>query len=342
MANLKLDIIYYKTSTDFELEFNLNGCCRMRIFKDKIDTQKEFVNALARDVARSKIIIIVTDLFGENSGVPTLAKAIGLPLTVPDKNAYGIETDQEIHIPYTAVPLVTKTGIYGGCIIESGPQSIIVISGVRALRHEIMKAYVHNYIFDVAQLSAYRERMQNGENIPTSVVTPLTAPTAPITESTVQSNASETVDASVTDEKLPSDENQPKVSVDVDVSVPKAIQPSTDTVSDDEQSAEQDTVSSDLEAAIEAKLKKDESEKIVKTTKRFVQLGISSVENLDFDKSELDELYKKSRKKRKGINIVLLIIVILLLIGCGVLAYFGIYVPLNGGESIFGEGVVHL
>ena len=41
MTNLKVDIIYYKTSSDFELEFNLTGCCRMRLFKDKIEAELE-------------------------------------------------------------------------------------------------------------------------------------------------------------------------------------------------------------------------------------------------------------------------------------------------------------
>ncbi len=159
MSNLKIDIIYYKTSSDFEMEFNLSGCCRMRMFKDKIETPKGLVNTLARDVARSKIILIVTDLFGEYSGIPTISRAIGLPLVSPNKNEYGIKTTDDIRLPETAVPLVTKSGIYGGCIIESGPQSIIIVSSVRALRHEIMKAYVHNYVFDVGQLLAYQERM---------------------------------------------------------------------------------------------------------------------------------------------------------------------------------------
>lgn len=159
MSNLKIDIIYYKTSSDFEMEFNLSGCCRMRMFKDKVETPKGLVNTLARDVARSKIILIVTDLFGEYSGIPTISRAIGLPLVAPNKNEFGIRTTDDIRLPETAVPLVTKSGIYGGCIIESGPQSIIIVSSVRALRHEIMKTYVHNYVFDVGQLLAYQERM---------------------------------------------------------------------------------------------------------------------------------------------------------------------------------------
>ena len=33
--NFKIDLIYYNTQTDFEMEFNLCGCCRMRTFNDK-------------------------------------------------------------------------------------------------------------------------------------------------------------------------------------------------------------------------------------------------------------------------------------------------------------------
>ena len=159
MSNLKLDIIYYKTASDFELEFNLSGCCRMRMFKDKVDTPKGLVNTLARDVARSKIIIVVTELFGDNNGVAVISKAIKLPLVNLNKEEFGIKTTDDVYIPNTAVPLVTKSGVYGGCIIENGPQSIIIVSAARALRHEIMKTYVHNYVFDVGQYLAYQERM---------------------------------------------------------------------------------------------------------------------------------------------------------------------------------------
>ncbi len=159
MSNLKIDIIYYKTASDFEMEFNLSGCCRMRMFKDKVDTPKGLVNTLARDVSRSKITIIVTELFGSGNGVETLSKAIKLPLVSLDKAEYGVQTTDDILVPKTAIPLVTKAGIYGGCIIENGPQSIIVVSNIRALRHEIMKTYVHNYVFDVGQMMAYQERM---------------------------------------------------------------------------------------------------------------------------------------------------------------------------------------
>ncbi|MBO5852924.1 MAG: hypothetical protein J6Q74_03850 [Clostridia bacterium] len=161
MSNLKIDIIYYKTASDFEMEFNLSGCCRMRMFKDKVDTPKGLVNALARDVSRSKIIIIVSDLVGENTSVSTTSKAIKLPLVELDKEKFGVQSTGDILLPKTAVPLVTKSGIYGGFIIENGPQSIIFVSSERTLRHEIMKTYVHNYVFDVGQLHAYQQRLNS-------------------------------------------------------------------------------------------------------------------------------------------------------------------------------------
>lgn len=46
--NIKSDIIYYKTATDFELEFNLCGTCRMRLLSDKMQDKKSFVHSLAR------------------------------------------------------------------------------------------------------------------------------------------------------------------------------------------------------------------------------------------------------------------------------------------------------
>ncbi len=178
MSNLKIDIIYYKTASDFEMEFNLSGCCRMRMFKDKVDTPKGLVNTLARDVSRSKITIIVSELFGENNGISILSKAVKLPLVALDKSEYGVQTTDDIFIPKTAIPLVTKSGIYGGCIIENGPQSIIAVSNIRALRHEIMKTYVHNYVFDVGQMMAYQERMgaESNNMTPTADLTGIQKP----------------------------------------------------------------------------------------------------------------------------------------------------------------------
>ncbi|MEE1055109.1 MAG: hypothetical protein U0L36_04660, partial [Acutalibacteraceae bacterium] len=62
---IKVDIIYYQTNTDFEMEFNLCGCCRMRLLTDNAPDKKTLVHSLARAVSRSRVIIIVGNLFGE-------------------------------------------------------------------------------------------------------------------------------------------------------------------------------------------------------------------------------------------------------------------------------------
>ena len=56
LYNLRSDIIYYKSGSDFELEFNLCGCCRMRLLTAKPSNKKTFVHSLARAVSRSRVI----------------------------------------------------------------------------------------------------------------------------------------------------------------------------------------------------------------------------------------------------------------------------------------------
>ena len=214
MSNLKIDIIYYKTASDFEMEFNLSGCCRMRMFKDKADTPKGLVNTLARDVARSKIIIIVTELFGDNTGVEVISKAIKLPLTHINKEDFGIKTTDDVYVPQTSVPLVTKSGVFGGCIIENGPQSIIIVSSARALRHEIMKSYVHNYVFDIGQMLAYQERMHSAPT-PTAAIGKHTQATAEIPSVSAPVGEAPAVEDQAAEEQAEKAVDNPAVTEDI-------------------------------------------------------------------------------------------------------------------------------
>lgn len=160
IPNLKVDIIYYNTQSDFEMEFNLSGYCRMRIFKNAASTKEELINTLAGDLDRSQIIIVVSNVLGENSGIASVSEAVGFELVPANKEECNIISNEEIFIPKTAVPLVSKSGAFGGCILESGDQSIIMITDERPLRHEIMKSLVHQYIFDISQIDAYKKHRQ--------------------------------------------------------------------------------------------------------------------------------------------------------------------------------------
>lgn len=312
MSNLKLDIIYYKTSTDFEMEFNLNGCCRMRIFKDKVETPKELVRTLARDVSRSKIVIVVTDLAGYENGMELVSNSIGLPLCPLDNDKFGVQNGDSIFLPKTAVPLINKSGIYGGCILESGPQSIILVSSVRALRHEIMKAYVHNYIFDIAQIEAYNERMGSA-----------------VSAETIPSPINEIQNSSSSEKTDKSDDIQAKESLaNVDVE-------ETEDAAADETTVE--TPEETQAYPLEKPYAPDVNTPFVISEEPF-SAGVTPEPNIFEDlssESNYSEKSNSSKSGKKGLNILLLILAVLLLVCIGVLTYFFVYLPLSGAETTF-------
>lgn len=147
--NIKVDVIYYNTTTDFEMEFDLSGCCRMRLLTDKAPDRKTLVNQLVRAVSRSRIIIMTGGLFGEEGVIKTCSKAINRSLDAVDNKAYGIDGDQEIEIISDSIPLVSTDGIFGGCIIEQGPQTLILLTENKDIRKNIMQNLIHPYIKEV-------------------------------------------------------------------------------------------------------------------------------------------------------------------------------------------------
>lgn len=144
--NIKADIIYYKTTTDFELEFNLCGCCRMRLLSDKMQDKKSFVHSLARAVSRSSVILVAGPLFGEDGTIKTVTEALNTSTETVDKTEYAITDGGEIQIIKNSTPLVTPEGNFGGCIIESGPQTMILLTDDKQIRKTIMKDLIHPYI----------------------------------------------------------------------------------------------------------------------------------------------------------------------------------------------------
>lgn len=169
LANMKVDIIYYKSNSDFEMEFNLCGCCRMRLLTDKSPDRKTMVHSLARAVSRSRIIMIVGSLFGEAGTIPTVSEAIGTGLSAIDNKTYGIKSEEEIKIISGATPLVTPNGFFGGCIIESGPQTMILISDNKTVRKEIMHTLIHPYIEEL-YANELLEKSSNTEESTAEVV----------------------------------------------------------------------------------------------------------------------------------------------------------------------------
>lgn len=150
--NIKVDIIYYKSNTDFELEFNLCGCCRMRLLTDKSSDKKSLVHSLARAVSRSRVIIIAGSLFGEDGIISIVSSAIGKTMSEIDNKLYGISGGDKISVINGSTPLVTSEGYFGGCIIESGPQSMILLSDNKTVRKSIMNTLIHPYIEELCAI----------------------------------------------------------------------------------------------------------------------------------------------------------------------------------------------
>lgn len=172
--NIKVDIIYYKTNTDFELEFNLCGCCRMRLLTDKAPDKKTLVHDLARAVSRSRVILIAGSLFGEDGIIEIIARAISKTLTEVDNRLYGISDGSSIKIINGATPLVTSEGYFGGCIIESGPQAMILLSDNKAVRKTVMNTLIHPYIEELCALEL-KEKAQAAQSADKSAETPSAA-----------------------------------------------------------------------------------------------------------------------------------------------------------------------
>lgn len=151
LESLKIDIIYYGTPSDFEMEFNLGGCARCRILNASTSSAKETVKALATAVGRSRVILITGPLFGNQALLSLIPRAVGLPCEPVDKAAFSISSTGDIEIPQGAMPLVDSNGVFGGCILESGPQSIILLTENKSLRNRLMNSLIHSYITSLSR-----------------------------------------------------------------------------------------------------------------------------------------------------------------------------------------------
>ena len=218
LYNLRSDIIYYKSNSDFEMEFNLCGCCRMRLLTDKSSNKKAFVHSLARAVSRSRVILIAGPLFGEENIVEIVAKALGTETEIADNSAYNINSEDEIEIIKGSLPLVSADGSYGGCIIESGPQTMILLTDNKTLRKSIMASLIHPYISEL-----YEAEGKSNKAAPESI--------------TVEPEAEETpvVDEIPLDDETPTDgETDPLIADNDESLIEKADTPQeqTDEVAD--------------------------------------------------------------------------------------------------------------
>ena len=310
--NIKVDIIYYKTPTDFEMEFNLSGCCRMRLLTDKAPDRKVLVNQMVRAVSRSRIIIVSGTLFGEDSIIETCSKAIGKPLAEIDNKQFGIDSDENISVIKDSVPLVSKEGIFGGCIIEQGPQTLILLTENKSIRKGIMQNLIHPYIQEIVA----SELVEKEE--------PAKEPVEEITE-----EPAEEIQEDITDtaEELPQESEEETGETE------ETPEPVNQLIPDDE----------DFQIAATSEKPQEDYDKTENIQDLYVETdkkgrGFKKADSYytDYDSEgyiteQFDEDIPK--KRDRGLNISILVLSVVLLLVVAVLCYCIFAVPQSEGVS---------
>lgn len=149
--NIKVDLIYYLANKDFEFEFNLCSACQLRLLTDNPTTAENLTTSLARGFARSKVVIITAPF--NDKLIEDVASLIDFETIEVNAAEYNIQNSTASIIISDAIPLVTRGGSYVGAILESGPQSLIILTDDKEARKEIMFSLVKPYIADLSRLS---------------------------------------------------------------------------------------------------------------------------------------------------------------------------------------------
>lgn len=143
--DVKIEILYYKTSADVSLEFGLHGNYPLRLLSSSCNDKKSFLTQLKRAVSRSEIIITVGG-YSEDNLSSFIARAIGKKGVVPDYLKSGIITEHKYMLPEGSIPLASKNKNFGGFLIECGPQTIISFTDNKKVMLDIVKKFLVDYI----------------------------------------------------------------------------------------------------------------------------------------------------------------------------------------------------
>ncbi|MBQ7288899.1 MAG: SpoIID/LytB domain-containing protein [Clostridia bacterium] len=143
-GNIKLEIIYYKTEPDAMLEFGLQGNFAMRILSSRAQNAAEIIAALKKASVRNEFIVVVGG-FEDKEVVQVISRAIGRE-AVPVSQYTEAAQNEEILVPTDAIPLVAENDCLCGAVIESGYQSILLLSGEKQRRDMVLKPLLLPYL----------------------------------------------------------------------------------------------------------------------------------------------------------------------------------------------------
>lgn len=331
IQNLKIDIIYYDTPSDFEFEFNLGGCCHSRVLNSKTSSPKEMIGCLSKAVARSRVILIIGKLDGSDGLFSLVSKAISLPLTPVNAEEYGIIAGTDNNIIANSLPLISTDGVLAGCIIESGPQSIILLPGAKFLRKDVAENLVFQYITAVS-------RTPDTETVvtPDSVAEDMPAVSGeketaeePITEEPVTAEAQLSDILDEPDDfltEIPNQEPQEDLLYENGETAAESV---TEIFAENEEASKQ-------EEFIDIYTDSSHSEESAEIDDNYVYNNYdpNDYDDTEDDESFDDESYNDNKKTVRGINTFIWIIVGLMLIIAALLIYMLVYTPLSGDTDV--------
>ena len=323
LQNLKIDIIYHETPSDFEFEFNLGGCCHCRVLNNSTSSPKELIGCLPKAVGRSRIIIVVGNLNQPNGLYLLISKAIGHKLINVSAEEYGIIESSDTTVIEGSLPLVSSDGLLAGCIIESGPQSIILLPDEKILRKDVAENLVFQYVSAVSR--------------------------TPDTDSVIVSDskaeekeaASEETVEVIPEEKDVTDEED-EISLTAAEFTNEEAEPQADNVSEEVSEAfEQEAVEAKENDETESGsviISKEEDENafydIFADEKEEANKEYVYAEETETEYDESNEYDDAQPTKDRSMNILIWIIIGLMFIIIGILAYMLIYIPMKNGINI--------
>ena len=323
IQNLKIDIIYYDTPSDFEFEFNLGGCCHSRVLNSKTSSPKEMIGCLSKAVSRSRVILIIGKLDGSDGLYSLISKAIGLPLSEVNAEEYGIAQGTNTTVIANSLPLISTDGLLAGCIVESGPQSIVLLPDAKSLRKDIAENLIFQYITAVSR-TPDTETVISSDSAENEV--------ADIkTEVVDMDNGEETPEEQITEETEEEDisDTENEIQEDIFSEKPEVSQ------QDEENN---DTVISETEENEEEQFidifAEDTKEKPADIDNNYVYNDYSDTDTDDeYEEAEEDD-YEEHKTTKGGINTFIWIIVGLMFIIAAILLYMLVYTPIKGGTDV--------
>lgn len=324
LKNLKIDIIYYETPSDFEFEFNLGGCCHCRVLNNTTSSPKELIGCLSKAVARSRVIIVVGNFNQPNGLCLLISKAIGRQLTSVSADEYGIIESSNTTVIEGSLPLVSSDGLLSGCIIESGPQSIILLPDEKSLRKDIAENLVFQYISAVSRTPETdsvisSDSTPEAQDIKADDIEEVIADDYLPTEEVY----TEDIPEEIVTEALPDETEDILNDVEEIFDNNEKDTDETENISEETLDVEEIIISDNADGFFDISVEKNEK----KTEDNFVYSN-----NAD---SEYDNDYETNESsKDKSMNLIIWIIIGLMFIVIGILAYMLIYTPLKNGVNI--------